>query len=237
MIKKLLGGVLGSLNNPEGDRKNVEFLLGEIKDDKLWQLRTAYDDILFRIRIYRRVVEIGATGVDYKKFAGGGEYFRDVLKAVSRRYSGKASDDIEKGLSLAEKGEREAAAKFFRSAADLFQPEGCFYYGLSRLESDDAMQAAECFRTAAILGHAPSLYNLALCYFYGSGVPVCVPKCLRLLAMALLRNVEQATALLAEMYKHGDGIDTDFARAFALTKGTKEQKEEVARQIIAETDL
>lgn len=235
MIKPLLGGVLKNLKSPDADEKTVEFLIGSVTDDKLWQLRAGYDDILFRIGLYKKAVALGAKGADYARFVRGGKYYKSALAAIESRFAAESTGEIIQGYNQSANGDMQSAMRHFKAAADNFSGEGAFCYGVTLL-SDSAKdaEAAYQFRLSAESGYGKGMVNLALCYKHGAGIGYNVPLALVWLARGVLAGEPSAAAELAEIYKYGDGTDTDFAKALALGKGSEEERQAAACEIIAE---
>lgn len=234
MIKPLLAGVIKNLKSPEADEKSIGFLSESVKDDKLWQLTSGYDDILFRIKLYRLAVSTGATGTDYTKFVSGGVYYKGVLAAIDKRFATENRYDINAGYLLAEK-DPVAASENFSRAAHRFSGEGAFCYGITLLAAGDKDEdAAFWFRISAECGYPKGMVNLALCYRYGSGIRTCVTLALVWLSRAVMAGEATAKTELIDMYKYGDGTDTDFAKAYALSRGSDEEIKKTAEDIIKE---
>lgn len=233
MIKPLLDGVVKNLKSPDADEKSVEFLLGSVDGDKLWQLKSGYDDILFRIKLYRMAVSAGAKGTDYNKFVRGGKYYKTVLGAIDDRFLDENGRAIRQGYNLSADGNAEAATERFKTAADRFSGEGAFCYGVMLLaDSTKDTEAAFYFRFSAECDYGKGMVNLALCYKHGAGIEPSMPLALVWLARAVLAGEPNAAAELVDIYKYGDGIDTDFAKALVFGKGSEDEKQLAAQEII-----
>ncbi|MFH0799001.1 MAG: PDZ domain-containing protein [Pseudomonadota bacterium] len=70
---------------------------------------------------------------------------------------------------------------------------------------------------------AVALYNLALAYYQGSGVPKDMKKAVELLQRAADLNYSMAQAYLGMMYANGEGVPQDYAKAVEWYRKSAEQ--------------
>ena len=140
------------------------------------------------VKLYKRAVELGST--DSMVQLG---FFYDFGRKPARL-------DKQKALAL------------YKKAADLGDPNGCFYYArtvcpdLTKYTLEDAMrrdpkilEAAHYYKLAADQGFTEAEYNLGAMYANGLGVARDVAEAIRWYERAAAKGDEDAKAALAPL--------------------------------------
>lgn len=96
-------------------------------------------------------------------------------------------------------------------------------------------QAVKYYHKAASLGHVSALFNLAVCYMDGDGVPANAAKAVRFLLKAAEAGHKQSQYQLALCYKQGKGVGSDKREAVYWFRKAAVQGHTVAQAFLQDT--
>lgn len=120
-----------------------------------------------------------------------------------------------------------AAAKWYRKAAELGNPEGEFnlgsvYYNGQGVEKDPT-EALKWWRQAGEHGMTNAQVLLGTVYYRGEGVAKDYAKALKWIRKAAERGVAHEQCVLGLMYGHGEGTERDMGQAINWIRKAAEQ--------------
>lgn len=133
--------------------------------------------------------------------------------------------------------EKERLLQLLKKKAKAGSPAACFCHGILLHREDKKEKAGEMFRKAAEGGHLRACFNWAQYLHLGLGGVQNRKKALELLQKcALEHGMVEAYYKLGQIYHHGQGVDKDLAKAFAMysvaeTKGHQASRMNVAAMV------
>src|SRR5580704_6735557 len=137
----------------------------------------------------------------------------------------------------ADRGDREASAKWLAAAAKLGQPLAAYDLALLYIEGQlfpqDFKRAAELLRVAAEAGNPEAQYALGTLYKGGRGVPKDIRQAAHLFGLAALADNTDAEVEYAIALYNGDGVDRNQEVAAALFHNAALQNSPIAQNRLA----